>query len=550
MPAFSFARLWPWLAAGLSGLLLALCFPPFNVSGLAFVALIPLLCAVWLHRPRRRAAWYWFRLGYFSGLVFFTITFSWLHALGPLFHAVALRFLSFYLALYLSLFIALWTWFAGWFVGRHFDRLPPPDPTEAFSRPPLLLSTRNLALGIVLAAAWTTLEWARGLGALSFGWNGLGVAIHKEIVLIQIAEFTGVAGLTFMLVLCNVIGLITILRLRAEIGRIQLRPHFDFTLTVALVVGAFSYGVHVLAENRPSRSVTARVAMLQPDVPQSWKLTLGEHDQEIRDRLKLLHDGIAEQHPDLVLWPEASVPGGMLGSETSLNFVEELASHVPAILLGSDDFDRDRNSAVLLHQRQKEVTFYDKQRLVPFGEFLPFRPLLEWAVGGLVPADFSPGEEPGLFTLPKPELSLAPLICFEDTVGSITRRPVERGAKVLVNLTNDGWFGLTAGAETHLINSIFRAVENRRPLWRCTNTGISGAVDIFGRVDRWMEPFTMGAIMKPVTVSVEPQTTFYTAHGDVFALGCMTLTFVAIAARLGTLRRRRAALPAAPGKVG
>src|SRR5215207_4298537 len=211
MPGFSFARLWPWLAAVLTGLLLALSFPPYNAGGVAFVALIPLLCAIWLRRPARRPGWYWFRLGYVAGVVFFTMTFWWLSSLGPLFHNGVLRFLSFYLALYLALFIALWAWFAGWVVGRHFDTLPP-DATAKFERPPLLLSTRNLGVGIVLAAAWTTLEWARGLGALSFGWNGLGVALHKELALIQIAELTGVPGLTFLLVLCNVIGLITILR--------------------------------------------------------------------------------------------------------------------------------------------------------------------------------------------------------------------------------------------------------------------------------------------------------------------------------------------------
>jgi apolipoprotein N-acyltransferase len=424
MPAFSFARLWPWLAAGLTGLLLALCFPPYNVSGLAFVALIPLLCAVWLHRPPRRLGWYWFRLGYVAGLVFFTITFAWLSALGPLFHNSLLRFLSFYLALYLSLFIAVWTWFAGWFVGRHFERSAALDPLEPFSRPPLLLSTRNLALGIVLAAAWAALEWARGLGALSFGWNGLGVAIHKEIALIQIAEFTGVPGITFLVVLCNVIGLITILRLRAEIGRVRLRPHFDFSLTVALVVAAFSYGVRVMAKGSPKDVTELRVVSLQPNVPQAWKLENGDHDPEIFRRLEQLHGIAAELQPELVLWPEASIPGGMLANDDVWKFIQELASKVPAVLLGTDDFVRDHNSAVLLHRGQTEVVFYDKQRLVPFGEYLPFRPLLEWAVGGLVPADFAPGTEPGVFVLPKPELPIAPLICFEDTVASITRRPV------------------------------------------------------------------------------------------------------------------------------
>jgi apolipoprotein N-acyltransferase len=538
MAVFTIARLWPWLAAAISGLLLALCFPPYDLGGLAFVGLAPLLAALWLSPRRRRHGWYLFRLGYVTGFVYFSMTFAWLGSLGPLFEANALRFLSLYLALYLALFVALWAWFTGWIAGRHFETIPAPDPLAPFERPPLLLSTRNLGLGVLIAAAWTALEWMRGLGALSFGWNPLGVALHKELALIQIAEYTSVYGLSFLLVLCNVIGLVTILRVRAEIGRMRLRPHFDFSLTVALVVVVFSYGARVLMKGPPKEATELRVVTLQPNVPQKWKLTEG-HDEEIFRRLDELHNVFAPLKPHLVLWPEASVPGGMLASEDVKNFVLELASRVPALLLGTDDFIRDHNSAVLLHQGQKEVVFYDKQHLVPFGEFLPFRPLLGWAVGGLVPADFKPGEEPGTFQLPEPNLSLAPLICFEDTVPALVRRPVQRGADVLINLTNDGWFGLSAGAETHFVNSIFRAVEMRRPLLRCTNTGVTASVNIFGAVDRWIDPFTQGGIQKPVAIPRNLGLTFYAQHGDVFSLGCLTLTVIAIAARLGILRRRK-----------
>lgn len=535
---FSISRLWPWIAAVLTGVLLALCFPPYNVGGLAFVALFPLMCALWVKQPPKRAGWYWFRLGYVAGFTFFSITFAWLSSLGPLFENGFLRFLSVYLALYLALFVAVWAWFAGWIVGKHFAPIPPPDPLEPFSRPPLLLSTRNLGLSILIAAAWAALEWMRGLGALSFGWNPLGVAICKELTLIQIAELTGTPGISFMLVLCNAIGLITILRLRAEIGRMRLRPHFDFSLTVALVVACFSYGARVLVKGQQGQSAKLQVVSLQPNVPQKWKLT-GEKTNEIFNRLDELHGIGAQLQPHLVLWPEASIPGGMLGSKEILSFVQDLASRVPALLLGTDDFVRDHNSAVLLHKGQKDVPFYDKQRLVPFGEFLPFRGALGWALSDLVPADFAPGTEMGLFELPEPKIKLAPLICFEDTVPSITRLPANAGAQVLINLTNDGWFGHSAGAETHLVNSILRAVENRRPLLRCTNTGSSASVDPFGRVDRWLQPFTMGAILKTIDVPVDAPKTFYTEHGDVFAVCALGLTFIAIAGRSVIVRRRK-----------
>jgi apolipoprotein N-acyltransferase len=538
MGAFSISKLWPWLFAITSGLLLALCFPPYNAGGLAFFALVPVLCAVWLKRPARRRGWYHFGLGYVTGLTFFTMTFAWLSELGPLFNNGALRFLSFYLALYLALYPAVWTWFVGWVSGQHFAPIPPLDPLAPFTRPPLLLSTRNLALAITLAAAWTALDWARGLGALSFGWNPLGVALHKDIFLIQVAELTGVYGLSFLLVLCNVIGLITVLRLRAEIGRIRLRPHFDFSLTVALVVVVFSYGVKVLRKGAPKESTELHVVSLQPNVPQAWKLA-NDRNEEIFERLALLHSYAEHRKPHLTLWPEAAIPGGMLQDSEVEALIRELGNRVPALLLGTDDYDRNANSAAFLLPNQTEVLFYDKQHLVPFGEYLPFRPMLEWAVGGLVPGDFAPGKEPGLFHLPTPGLKIAPLICFEDTVPGLVRRPVQRGADVLINLTNDGWFGRSAGAETHLANAILRTVETRRPLLRCTNTGISGAVDIFGRVNRWEDPFKMAVLERKVQIPRSAGLTFYAQHGDLFALGCLVLAVLVLVGRLGFLHRHR-----------
>ena len=156
----------------------------------------------------------------------------------------------------------------------------------------------------------------------------------------------------------------------------------------------------------------------------------------------------------------------------------------------------------------------------------------------MVQGDFKPGKGPGIFSLAKPALKLAPLVCFEDTRGDITRAQVKLGAHLLVNLTNDGWFGHTAELDQHTNDSIFRCIENRRPMVRCTNNGITASVDSFGRVDRWMAPFTEGWKMQPVSVPTELRETFYTRLGEVFSIASGVLSLLVIAMTIASRRGR------------
>ena len=523
------ARWWPWAAAVLSGILLVFCFPPGDVGGLAFVALIPLLMAVWIPQGGKRRGLRHFSLGYITGLVFFTTTFRWFSELAPLFHSPALNGLPLLFAAYLAVYPAAWAWLAGWIAGAQFRPLPPPDPLAPLERPLLLQSSRNLGIAIFCAAAWVALEWTRGWLLSGFGWNKLGVALHTELPLIQIAEFTGVGGPSFLLVMCNAIGLITVLRVRAEIGRIRLRPHFDFAITAGLIVLAFGYGVRVLihAQQTPVDGVMLKVATVQPNISQEAKFDI-ERWPEIFERMRYLSDLAAASSPDLLLWPEASVPGGILGDAETAAFMRERAALVPAMMVCTDDINRDgagddHNSAAFMLAGKKEPQFYDKQQLVPFGEYLPLRPLLGGIFGNLVPGDFKPGNTPGVFSLVHPPLKLAPLICFEDTRGDITRQQVKLGAHLLVNLTNDGWFGPTAELDQQLADAVFRSIENRRPMVRCTNNGITASVDSFGRVDRWLEPFTEGVAVRQIKVPLVLPETFYTRHGELFSVVCAVL---------------------------
>lgn len=544
---------WPWFAAILSGVLLALSFPPADIGGLAFVALIPLLMAVWIPQGGKRRMLKNFALGYLTGLVFFTATFSWLSELAPLFGVPALRLLPFGLALDLSLFLGAWAVLTGWFAGAHFRPVPPPDPLAPFERPPLLRSFRNLGIAAFSAAAWVALEWMRGrLIFEGFGWNSLGHALHSELPLIQIAEFTGVGGVSFLLVMCNAVALITVLRVRVEIGRTRLRPHFDFALTAGLFVLAFAHGVHVLVKPQDAGATPLKVAAVQPNIPQRDKFDM-EKWPEIFAQMETLSDLAALTGPDVLLWPESSVPGGILSDPDTLEFVKERAAKVPALILGTDNISSfegggDHNSAAMLRAGQSRPVFYDKRHLVPFGEYLPWRPVLGWMLKGLLPGDFTPGKSAVVFQLAMPELRLAPLICFEDTRSEITREQVKAGAHLLVNLTNDGWFGRTAEPVQHLNVAVFRCIENRRPMVRCTNTGVTASVDSFGRVDRWLEPFTRGAATRQLKIPSNPPETFFTRHGEIFSIACAALSALCAALTLIFRARKRRASGTPPSR--
>ena len=183
---------------------------------------------------------------------------------------------------------------------------------------------------------------------------------------------------------------------------------------------------------------------------------------------------------------------------------------------------------------------------VPFGEFIPLRhsfPLFAWIAGDLVPGDFVAGNNLTLLTTENPPVKIAPLICFEDTLGDLTRRFVLEGAQLLVNLTNDGWFLRSSGAEQHLANAIFRTIETRRPLVRCANTGVTCFVDVCGRIRQELrspsgDSFVEGFLNGKIDVPVGGELTFYARHGEIFSIGALTVTIGAILSRVFRRRSR------------
>ena len=549
-------RLWPWLAAICSGLLYAGCFAPFNLTWLCWIALIPLLAAIWFSGEQSRLRWLRnLILGYVAGLTFFWTAFSWLTTVTVLGWFV----LQFYLAIY----IALWAWFCGLLrprtataksPGTKWDRmLAQARLTAGPQRSPWTRSTNNLLLACVLAAAWTMLEWLRGWVFSGFGWNGLGVALHANWPLVQIAEFTGVAGLSFMIVFANVILVTTVRRLIVEARTHTTRPHFDLTLTLAAIVGVLSFGLRAAQISPPAKSL--RVAAVQSNIPQNQKFD-PQFTRKIFDQFGRLSEIAMRSNPppDLLIWPESSMPGPVLLEAASNRFVMDLAASGESdLLLGTIDEENGDvyNAALLVSDGAERVQVYRKLHLVPFGEYVPGRhtvPLVARIVGDQVPGDFKPGKEHTMFTLTNSDVQVAPLICFEDTIGELVSRfvlPAESnpGANLLVDITNDAWFLHSAGSHQHLANAIFRCVETRRPMVRAANTGVTCFINAFGRVtqvlrDETGSTFGEGVLTGEIKVPTEHELTFYTRHGELFAKFCALVTVTAIVA-VGLIRRRR-----------
>jgi apolipoprotein N-acyltransferase len=571
--------LWPWLAAILSGLLYAGCFAPFNHGWLCWVALIPLLAAIWFSGGESKRRWARdLFLGYVAGLAFFWVVFSWLQTV-----TVPGWFL---VGAYMAIYIALWSWFCGLLrpglrklrvrpiegvdavtrrlnekyaaehpessdpavvaaLSRRDDVVPDDAATDRRDysvdsearRSPWLSSVNNLRLAFLLAAGWVTHEFLRSIVFSGWGWNTIGSALHTKLVLVQVAEFTGVAGLSFMVVFTNVILLATVRRFMLETQVKPMRPHFDFTLTMAGIVGVMGFGLHALKVARETKPLS--VALVQPNVPRDEKFSV-EFANKTFDLFTQLSRPAVEGNAkaDLLVWPESSMPGPVLNDELSHRFVMDFsASAKTDLVLGTIDLDESNayNAAMLVSNGGARLETYRKVHLVPFGEYVPGRhtlPLLARIVGDQVPADFAFGKEFTVFKLTDDKARVAPLICFEDTIGDLTRQFVLAGANLLVNVTNDGWFLRSAGSRQHLANAVFRCVETRLPMVRAANTGVTCFVNEYGNItqillDEHGSQFTAGTLTGQVAIPVNAEPTFYVRHGELFAYACigvMTLT--------------------------
>ncbi len=451
------------------GVALALLFVPFPWSWLAPLPLAGLFWQISRSRDARGA----FAAGFAGGLGFFVVHLLWLPVsfaglFGPV-GALPMPFLALILA-------AFW------------------GATAGLTR---LLAGRSTL--VALAFAWVLLEWLRGLGPLAFTWGTLGYALLPTPVA-QVADLGGVYLLS-LLVTLTASGLAGLLRGRWE----------GLALCVSLLGMGAAYGLTRPTPPAPMLEVLLVQGSVDP-VQRARARSVSELELYERLTREAMDRGA---RPALVVWPEGAVPSAPTQPETRAA-LERLGA-IPAVI-GAPNFAADgvRNSAFGWNGRAVTGR-YDKVKLVPFGEFFPGRNPLGFIYNPIfngMGLSGLRGTQPGATY---PALGLGNIragayICYESTFGAVSRALVRNGANLLVNISNDAWFGATLGAEQHFQMGRLRAIETRRWVARDGNDGITAVIDPSGRVTERFERFAVAAFNARVGLSDEE--TPYVRFGD------------------------------------
>ncbi len=482
----------------LSGILLIFIFPTVlfgyhfpDLGILAWIALVPLFLAIKNKSPKNA-----FGLGLLAGLVSFSIILYWIRILSPL---IGLLILAFYLALYIALFCFLFN-----------------------------LCLRFTVYGlrfIVAPCLWVALEYLRSIFLSGFPWALLGHSQYLNIPLIQISEFTGAYGVSFLIVLVNA-------TIAYRIGEVQspkskVRKILPIAI-VAIIVGAcFTYGKLMLrASHLTPRTSELKVGIVQGnvDLEEKWSEIL--HEKVLDTHIRLTEE-VAKEEPELIVWSETATASCLKHEEGDLaklsNLAKKLKSH---LLIGSLDLATQGdyyNSAFLISPQGNIAYQYNKVHLVPFGEVIPLRrqiPLLARLVEGMGGGGFRAGEELTIFDIDGKRFGV--LICYEGLFDNLVRKFVKKGADFMINITNDAWYERTSAPYQHFSFSIFRAIENRVPIVRAANTGVSGFIDSYGRIRKDLDIFIEGTLVDKI--SLKKQETFYTRFGNLFAYLCLGLS--------------------------
>jgi apolipoprotein N-acyltransferase len=389
---------------------------------------------------------------------------------------------------------------------------------------------RGLGPGWALAAApalWVSAEWVRGWFLSGFPWGLAGYSQYRQLPVIQVAELAGVYGVSFLIVAVNA----ALAGLAALGGR---RALGGLLATLLLLGGALAFGAWTLTGRARGEAAapTVRVALVQPSIEQTLKWDPAYRAETLRIYTDLTRRA-ARERPEIVLWPETAAPIFLRRDPALLAELQALAAEagVP-LLVGSLDGDERGfyNSAFLLEGQGIRAT-YDKIHLVPFGEYVPLVRLIgfvrRWAE---FISEFQPGRAAKVFGEVTPPFGV--VICYEGIFPELFREFVAGGARYMVNITNDAWFGTTSGPWQHLAMLPLRAVEHRVAIARAANTGVSAFIEPSGRIGKTLGLFERGILLERLPDSGGARTV-YTRLGDLFASLCLGASAAAgLAARL------------------
>jgi apolipoprotein N-acyltransferase len=591
------------VGALLIGLLVAGLFPPFSAVGLAWVALVPVLVALWSLSGARRG-WRGFGLGWLAGSASSAVQFHWLAEVS----SAAAVLLPLYLGCFWGLFGAFAAtlgnpWQRATPVASEPDGLEPDDAAHLHARraerrarmlevaparvPGVILP--SLRMAACHGAIWAGLEWLRSWLFTGFGWNGLGVAFHETLSVAQAADLLGVAGLSLLLVFFQAVMVQAGWRLLQSTRDGKRRPRWDFAVAAGVVGLVVCYGLIRAAGEDRRPAVRVKALLVQLNVPQdqaqmSWddlaihrayeddtiaalEAISQANDKALQGAMEAAPEGqLKLQWPDWVVWPESAMRGRLLRSangswaayQENLNTFAAIRTAGPfSLIFGAIELEATAEGDDLLPKPNgamyntlaalppdDDLQTFRKHHLVIFGETIPFmdalpvlKKIYEQQSGMEYHGSFTPGEsfEPLRLQAGGREVGIIPSVCFEDTVPRLSRQFVKAGPQVIVNVTNDGWFNQSIAAAQHFANARFRAIELRRPMLRCANTGVSAAVNSAGSTahpdtgkpqvlaDACGNTFTRGTLLAELDVPLEPTITLYALIGDAGIIGLALL---------------------------
>jgi apolipoprotein N-acyltransferase len=497
-----------------SGLLLSASFPEFGHGIFAWIALVPLMISL-----RNLSLYDGFRIGFLAGLVHYVTLLYWfvpfLKTYGPfpMYLSIAvLLVLSAYMALYIALFSMMFVW----------------------------LNASAISCFFFSPMIWVSLEYIRSFLFTGFPWELLGYSQFNALHIIQISDILGVVGISFIIVLFNTTLFFWFLFFskRRWQGQNVSRHHIQLITAVFVILFAMVWGygtrqIHSM-EKAIARSPEKRIAVVQGNIDQTLKWDSTHQRSTVNKYLDLSLTQRAEQ-PDLIVWPETAMPFYLFHHLPLTDMVTRGIQEAETdFIVSSPSFTQSENRiryfnrAFLILSNGTVIDTYDKAHLVPFGEYVPLKKWLPF-LGKMVEqvGDFSSGKAGD--TLKWQEHRIGMLICYEVIFPYLSRAAVQHGAGVLINVTNDAWYGYSSAPYQHFSMAVFRAIENRRSLVRSANTGISGFIDPVGRVLVQTPIFkeaslTMGVPLLSVL-------TLYTRWGDVFAWGCLAVLILMIVRR-------------------
>lgn len=495
-----------------SGILLVLAFPPFNLSGLVFIGLIPLLTVLKLEEKLLKG----FIFSFLTGIIFFGGLLYWiagikLYQVPPWLLIISWMLIALTFGCYFGVF-------------------------------GLLIKLLKVKMGIkmvVIPIFWVTLEFIRSVFPLGgFPWGILGYSQYQNLMLIQITDITGVFGISFLILFVNSCIFVTLVQIfdRRKMRTATTFPShnevvhlfripFALHLCLLTLVGYYIYGFKVMREELPSPDL--KIAIIQSNIgtAQSWNWAITQ--EQVLQGLIHLTQTTARHLPSLTIWTETAVRDSPIIFSSLGDKLSSLSKDMRTnLLVGAPHVEfKDTktsyyNSAFLFSETGEIIGRYDKIHLVPFAEMLPLEDIFP-IVRNLFPQAgyYSPGKELTIFQNPA---KFNVLICFEGIFGDLTRRFVKNGAQFIVNISNDAWFKTKASYEQHFSMDIFRAIENKTYFLRAGNTGISAVISPYGHIKEILAIGKEGVIISQI--SPMNKNTFYTRYGDVFAYICLIMS--------------------------